>query len=79
MAWSIITTGTLHGITSAIAGITCPVADVVQVCSAQTYLLAEVAGICTTLYNGAMLQADGGIGDTKRAFSATLVPLNLAL
>lgn len=79
MAWSLVTVGSLHGITTAIAGITCPIGDIVQACAAQTFLLAEVAGICTTLYNGAQIAVDGDVGSPARRYQYTLVPLNLAL
>lgn len=79
MAWSAITIGTIHGITGAIAGITSSSSDdYPQIASAKTFLLAEVAGICTSIYNGAKLQAEGNV-ETTRAFSFTLVPLNLSL
>ena len=78
MAWTATGLGSLHGITGVIAGITGVTADAGQIASVKTLLLAEVAGICTTLFNGARLDASGDASQA-RTIQISLIPLNLSL
>jgi hypothetical protein len=78
MAWTATGLGSLHGITGVIAGITGPATDASQIAAVKTLLLSEVSGICTTLYNGAKLDAAGD-ASSARVVQFTLVPLALSL
>ncbi len=60
-----------------IAGITGPAADAAQIASVKTMLLDEIAGVCTTLYNGARLAASGDAQAGFRTVQVSLVPLAL--
>jgi hypothetical protein len=79
MAWTAAGFGTLHGITGVIAGITGPTTDADQISAVKTLLVAEVAGICTSLYNGARLDANGDASNGPHTVQYSLVPLNLSL
>lgn len=78
MAWTVTGLGSLHGITGVIAGITGPAGDAAQITAVKTLLLSEVSGICTTLYNGAKLDAAGD-ATSSRSVQYNLIPLNLSL
>jgi hypothetical protein len=79
MAWTASGLGSLHGITGVIAGMTGITADLAQISAVKTLLLAEVAGICTSLYNGARLDASGDATGGPRTIQVSLIPLNLSL
>jgi len=79
MAWTATGLGTLEGICTAIDGITGPATDSDQIASVQTLLQAELTGVCTTLYNGARLNASGDVQTGMRTISLSLTPLALDL
>jgi hypothetical protein len=79
MAWTVSALGSLHGITTAIAGITGPSTDAVQIAAVKTLLVSEVSGISTGLYNGARLNAQGDAQVGLRNIQISLIPLALNL
>jgi hypothetical protein len=79
MSWSVDGLGTTTGLASVISGITGPAADASQISYLKTFLLTEVAGICSTLYNGGRLIASGSAADSARTIRISLTPMDIEL